>query len=197
MPGQRIGYVRVSSIDQNPERQLEQIPLDQVFTDQASGKDTQRRNWKGCSASCARPTRWSCTAWIGWPRNLDDLRRIVGKLTGRGVRIEFVQENLTFTGEDFADGEPDAVGHGGLAEFERALLRERQREGIALASSEGPIGAARKRSRRSRRPSSANGCGPESGKPRWPASSASVGKPSTSTCAQKTDHASSQCVDAR
>ena len=40
MPGQRIGYVRVSSIDQNPERQLEQIPLDQVFTDQASGKDT-------------------------------------------------------------------------------------------------------------------------------------------------------------
>ena len=42
MPGQRIGYVRVSSIDQNPERQLEQIPLDQVFTDQASGEDTQR-----------------------------------------------------------------------------------------------------------------------------------------------------------
>ena len=40
--GQRIGYVRVSSIEQNPERQLEQIPLDQVFTDQASGKDAQR-----------------------------------------------------------------------------------------------------------------------------------------------------------
>ena len=42
MHGHRIGYVRVSSIDQNPERQLEQIPLDQVFTDQASGEDTQR-----------------------------------------------------------------------------------------------------------------------------------------------------------
>ena len=42
MPGQRIGYVRVSSFDQNPERQLENISLNKVFTDKASGKDTKR-----------------------------------------------------------------------------------------------------------------------------------------------------------
>ncbi len=42
MHGQRIGYVRVSSFDQNPERQLEQIQVDKVFTDKASGKDTRR-----------------------------------------------------------------------------------------------------------------------------------------------------------
>mgnify|MGYP003525651007 CR=1 FL=1 len=42
MKGQRIGYVRVSSFDQNPDRQLEQAQVDKVFTDKASGKDTQR-----------------------------------------------------------------------------------------------------------------------------------------------------------
>ena len=42
MNGQRIGYIRVSSFDQNPERQLDQVPLDKVFTDKASGKDTKR-----------------------------------------------------------------------------------------------------------------------------------------------------------
>ena len=42
MQGQRIGYVRVSSFDQNPERQLEHIKVGKVFTDKASGKDTQR-----------------------------------------------------------------------------------------------------------------------------------------------------------
>ena len=42
MKGQRIGYVRVSSFDQNPERQLEQSQVDKVFTDKASGKDTRR-----------------------------------------------------------------------------------------------------------------------------------------------------------
>ncbi|EEH4478948.1 recombinase family protein, partial [Salmonella enterica subsp. enterica serovar 4,[5],12:i:-] len=42
MQGQRIGYVRVSSFDQNPDRQLEQIEVGKVFTDKASGKDTQR-----------------------------------------------------------------------------------------------------------------------------------------------------------
>ncbi|MCR7874562.1 recombinase family protein, partial [Pseudomonas aeruginosa] len=42
MQGQRIGYVRVSSFDQNPERQLEQVEVGKLFTDKASGKDTQR-----------------------------------------------------------------------------------------------------------------------------------------------------------
>ncbi len=42
MHGQRIGYVRVSSFDQNPERQLEHVQVDRLFTDKASGKDTQR-----------------------------------------------------------------------------------------------------------------------------------------------------------
>jgi hypothetical protein len=42
MTGQRVGYIRVSTLDQNPERQLEGVLVDRVFTDQASGKDTHR-----------------------------------------------------------------------------------------------------------------------------------------------------------
>jgi len=47
-------------------------------------------------------------------RNLDDLRRLVQGLTKRGVRIEFVKEHLTFTGEDSPDGQSDALGDGGV-----------------------------------------------------------------------------------
>ncbi len=70
-------------------------------------------------------------------RNLDDLRNIVQTLTSRGVRIEFVKESLTFVGDD----SPMAVlllsVMGAFAEFERSLIKERQREGIALAKQKG------------------------------------------------------------
>ena len=42
MNGQRIGYIRVSTLDQNPERQLENIDVDRIFSDKASGKDVHR-----------------------------------------------------------------------------------------------------------------------------------------------------------
>jgi DNA invertase Pin-like site-specific DNA recombinase len=70
-------------------------------------------------------------------RNLDDLRRLVQELTGRGVRIEFVKEHLTFTGEDSPMANLMLSVMGAFAEFERSLLRERQREGIALAKQRG------------------------------------------------------------
>jgi DNA invertase Pin-like site-specific DNA recombinase len=70
-------------------------------------------------------------------RNLDDLRRLVQKLTKRGVRIEFVKECLTFTGEDSPMANLMLSVMGAFAEFERALIRERQREGIALAKQRG------------------------------------------------------------
>jgi DNA invertase Pin-like site-specific DNA recombinase len=70
-------------------------------------------------------------------RNLDDLRRIVQMLTGKGVRIEFVKEHLTFTGEDSPMANLMLSVMGAFAEFERALIKERQREGIALAKKRG------------------------------------------------------------
>jgi len=70
-------------------------------------------------------------------RNLDDLRRLVGELTGRTVRVEFVKEHLTFTGEDNPMAQLLLSVTGAFAGFERALIRERQREGIALAQRRG------------------------------------------------------------
>jgi DNA invertase Pin-like site-specific DNA recombinase len=70
-------------------------------------------------------------------RNLDDLRRLVRTLTGKGVRVEFLQENLVFTGEDFPMATLLLSLMGAFAEFERSLIRERQRESIAAAKHRG------------------------------------------------------------
>ena len=70
-------------------------------------------------------------------RNLDDLRRLVQQLTRHAIRIEFVKEGLTFTGEDSPMAHLMLSVMGAFAEFERSLLRERQREGIALAKQRG------------------------------------------------------------
>ena len=70
-------------------------------------------------------------------RNLDDLRRIVQSMTKCGIRIEFVKEGLVFTGEDSPMANLMLSVMGAFAEFERAPIRERQREGIALARQRG------------------------------------------------------------
>lgn len=70
-------------------------------------------------------------------RNLEDLRQIVKTLTGRGVRVEFVKESLTFTGEDSPMANLLLNVMGSFAEFERSLIRERQKEGIAMAKQRG------------------------------------------------------------
>ena len=137
MQGQRIGYVRVSSFDQNPERQLEQVEVGKVFTDKASGKDTQRPELDSLLASVREGDTVVVNSMDRLARNLDDLRHLVQKLTRRGVRIEFVKECLTFTGEDSPMANLMLSVMGAFAEFERALIRERQREGIALAKQRG------------------------------------------------------------
>jgi len=134
MQGQRIGYVRVSTVDQNPERQLEQVPVDRVYTDTASGKDTKR-------AALLTFVREGDTVVVHsmdrLARNLDDLRRLVQLLTHREVRITFLKEHLPFTAEDTPMAQLMLSVMGAFAEFERALLRERQREGIVLAKQRG------------------------------------------------------------
>jgi Site-specific recombinases, DNA invertase Pin homologs len=135
--GQRIGYVRVSSFDQNPERQLEHIQVDKVFSDKASGKDTQRPELERLLAFVREGDTVVVHSMDRLARNLDDLRRLVQRLTQRGVRIEFVKEHLTFTGEDSPMANLMLSVMGAFAEFERALIRERQREGIALAKQRG------------------------------------------------------------
>jgi DNA invertase Pin-like site-specific DNA recombinase len=135
--GQRIGYVRVSSFDQNPERQLEHILVDRLFTDKASGKDTRRPELERLLTFVRDGDTVVVHSMDRLARNLDDLRRIVQTLTRRGIRIEFVKERLTFSGEDSPMANLMLSVMGTFAEFERALIRERQREGIVLAKQRG------------------------------------------------------------
>jgi DNA invertase Pin-like site-specific DNA recombinase len=137
MSGQRIGYVRVSSFDQNPERQLENVSLDRIFTDKVSGKDTIRPQLEALFTFVRDGDTVVVHSMDRLARNLDDLRCIVQKLTGRSVRIEFVKESLTFTGEDSPMATLMLSVMGAFAEFERALIRERQSEGITLARQRG------------------------------------------------------------
>ena len=137
MPGQQVGYVRVSTTDQNTQRQLDGQQLDRVFTDELSGKDTARPEL----AAMIHYVRDGDTVVVHsmdrLARNLDDLRRLVRDLTGRGVRVRFLKEGLTFTGEDSPMATLLLSVMGAFAEFERALIRERQREGIELAKARG------------------------------------------------------------
>jgi len=137
MKGKRVGYIRVSSVDQNTVRQLEGVRLDRVFTDKASGKDTKRPQLEAMLEFVREGDLVVCHSMDRLARNLDDLRKLVMGLTKRGIRVEFVKESLTFTGEDSPMATLLLSMLGAVSEFERALIRERQREGVQLAKQRG------------------------------------------------------------
>lgn len=134
MAGQRVGYVRVSTLDQNTVRQLDGIPLDKTYVDKASGKDQKNRpELEDLIVFVRGGDTVLIHSMDRLARNLDDLKQIIGRLTNKGVRVEFVKEGLTFTGDDNAAATFLLHVMGAFAEFARSLIRERQREGIALA----------------------------------------------------------------
>ncbi len=137
MTGQRVGYIRVSTTDQNPERQLDGIALDRVFTDMASAKDINRPQLTELLKFVREGDTIVVHSMDRLARNLEDLRHIVQGQAARGVRVEFVKEGLTFSGEDSPMAQLMLTVMGAFAEFERALLKERQREGITLAKKRG------------------------------------------------------------
>jgi DNA invertase Pin-like site-specific DNA recombinase len=137
--GQRIGYKRVSTVDQNNARQLEGIALDRIFADEASGKDAKRPQLEAALAYLRQGDTLVVHSMDRLARNLDDLRGIVLELTKRGVVVEFVKERLSFTGEDSPMANLLLSVMGAFAQFERELIKERQREGIALAKAKGNV----------------------------------------------------------
>jgi DNA invertase Pin-like site-specific DNA recombinase len=135
--GQVVGYVRVSTFEQNELRQLEGVKLDRKFLDKASGKDVKRAQLEALLGYVREGDTLICHSMDRLGRNLDDLRKLVVGLTARGIRVQFVKENLTFTGADSPMSNLLLSVMGAFAEFERALIRERQREGIELAKKTG------------------------------------------------------------
>jgi DNA invertase Pin-like site-specific DNA recombinase len=139
--GKRIGYVRVSSIDQNEARQVEALAdlnIDKVFTDKASGKNTQRPQLQAALDYMRDGDVMVVPSMDRLARNMRDLQNLVADLNARNIAVEFVKEGLSFTGDTENPMSRLMLSIlGGVAEFERAIIRERQREGIAVAKGKG------------------------------------------------------------
>jgi DNA invertase Pin-like site-specific DNA recombinase len=142
--GQRVAYIRVSSIDQNTDRQLEGVGVDREFTDKCSGKDMHRPQLQEMLRFVREGDTVVCHSMDRLGRNLTDLRQLVTELTGRGIVVEFVKEHLAFTGDENPMNTLLLSLLGAVAEFERSMIRERQREGIAIAKAKGDVYKGRK-----------------------------------------------------
>ncbi len=137
MVGQQVGYIRVSTLTQNTDRQLDGVALDRTFTDKVSGKDVKRPELSACLKHLRDGDVLHVHSMDRLARNLDDLRSLVKDLTSRGVMVQFHKEGLKFTGDDAPMSQLLLSIMGAVADFERSLILERQREGIAIAKSKG------------------------------------------------------------
>lgn len=133
----KIGYIRVSAEDQNPQRQLEAIQADKLFIDKSSGKNTDRPEFQSLINFIREGDTLIVHSMDRLARNLDDLRQIVQNLVKKGIHVQFVKENITFTGDDSPISLLTLSIMGAFAEFERSILKERQREGIEIAKKRG------------------------------------------------------------
>lgn len=137
MSDQCLGYIRVSNLDQNPQRQMENIQLSRVFTDKTSSEDTKRPQFEELLKSVLDGDTIVVRSKDRLARNLDDVHSMVQKLTSRLARIELLIENLFSTGEGSPLANLMLSVIGAFAEAERAHIGERQREGTALAKKRG------------------------------------------------------------
>ena len=135
-----VGYIRVSTTEQNTERQLADVKVEftKVFEDKASASSTNRPALK----ACLEFLREGDTLWVHsidrFARSLIDLQNLVADLTAKDISIRFDKENLLFT-RDETDPLNKLLMHvlGSFAEYERSIIKARQREGIAQAKMAG------------------------------------------------------------
>ena len=133
----RVAYIRVSSVGQNVDRQLPDEKFDKTFTDKASAKDTDRPALAALLDYVRDGDKVVIHSIDRLARNLADLEQLVDQLNSKGVSVEFRKESLIFSGG--ADPMQKLLLQmlGAVAEFERSMIRERQREGIAAAKAAG------------------------------------------------------------
>lgn|SRR5690625_3663742 len=134
-----IGYVRTSSAGQNPERQVAAIgQVDRLFQEAASAKTRQRPQLEEMLRYARAGDHLRVASMDRLARSVVDLNAIVQELTGKGVSVEFIHEGLTFTKgseQPFAQFQLNIMAS--FAQLERAIIRERQAEGIAAAKKRG------------------------------------------------------------
>ena len=136
--GCKVGYVRVSSLDQNPERQLDGLELHHCFVDRYTGKNRERPKLQEMLRFIRMGDEICIHSMDRLARNLEDLLHLVKEILDKGCSVHFMKEKI-----DFYSNDENPMGKlilsvfGAIAEFERALIKERQREGIEIAKRKG------------------------------------------------------------
>ncbi|QJD31190.1 recombinase family protein [Methylococcus geothermalis] len=139
MKHQVVGYIRVSSVGQNTDRQLAGVALDRVFEEKASAKTvTARPVLAECLAYVRAGDTLVCHSLDRLARNTAELLGLVREITGKGVTVRFLKENLTFSGSDDDPFKNLMLSMlAAFGQFERELINERRREGVAAARARG------------------------------------------------------------
>jgi DNA invertase Pin-like site-specific DNA recombinase len=132
-----IAYIRVSTVDQNTDRQLDGMTFDKVFIDKLSGSDTNRPQLLAMIEWARAGDVVHVHSIDRLARSMADLLKIVSDLNAKGVHVRFHKEDMKFTGEDSPMQKLMLNMMGSFAQFEREVMKERQREGIAKAKEKG------------------------------------------------------------
>lgn len=133
----KVGYVRVSTVEQNEERQvlaMEKLGVNKIFIDKASGKNTKREKLDEMLRFVREGDVLYVSEFSRLARSTKDLLAIVEQLSAKGVDIVSLKENIDTT---TASGRMMLTVVAAIAQFEREIMLERQREGIEVAKKAG------------------------------------------------------------
>ena len=141
MAGQRLAYVRVSSDGQSTSRQDQVIAeknVDKIFTEKVSGRNISDRPQFQLMLEYARENdEIFCADLSRWGRSMMDIRTTIMLLTKKGVTVTFIKENLTFSNKNDDTSNLLLGILSSLAEWERAVIKSRQMEGVKIAQERG------------------------------------------------------------
>lgn len=145
MRGQKVGYIRVSTAEQNLERQEEafkDLELDKVFAEKLSGKDTNRPQLQACLEYLRTGDTLYINEYSRLARSTKDLLDIANELNDKGVTLISLKEKLDTS---TPQGRFMLTVFAGIDQFERELMLQRQREGIAEAKKAGKYKGRKKK----------------------------------------------------
>lgn len=134
-----FNYIRVSTVEQNTDRQLVDVPCDRPYEEKVSGKDQNRPQLQALLSNLREGDLVNVHDMSRLGRNTRDLLEIVDRVLAAGASIKFHKDNLFFEGGKKEDPRQKLMltMFGAFADFERSLILERQREGIAIAKAQG------------------------------------------------------------
>lgn len=137
MDGEIIGYVRVSTIEQNMDRQVEMLQkynISKWFTDKASGKNTARTDLQKLRDYVREGDTVYVVDWSRLSRSVEDLLNLINEFNTKGVKLISLKENFDTS---TSMGKLMVTVIGAIYEFQRAYILEAQAEGIEIAKQEG------------------------------------------------------------